>query len=572
MDGSPNKYFRFYAVIHPEAQMRLQQQYEQLYLAYGDAPSQPGLSQLAELWRCSERNARLQLARMREQGWLEWRAGRGRGHRSTLSLLRRPDELEWQQLQRMLARGQLEQAFSRLEPARQQRLLASLPQHLGAGDSGRSLRIPIPHAPLTLDPQRVNARLESHLVRQIFDRLCRHDRLGQVLRPALAHHWEADSEGRNWRFWLRPGLRFHDGGPLDAETAASSLLRLKQPDNPYHALYAHLRRVDVHDALSFSCRLTEADHLWPQRLATANASIVPMRRSQDFERMPVGSGPFRVELHSPQRLKLAAFEQHYRERALLDSIELWIIPSPAEQDFHLRLEYGSQRGATMLQSACTYLMLSPTSRRIPAGQRLPLMRFLAEPHPVAACDERAPALGLQPGWRHPRPAPSPPPRLDAQRLTLFHYDLPCFPPLAAALAERLSRLGIGLDIRCLTRREFFDSAAWRGQADLILSSELLHDDRDYGMFEWLSGCSTLQLGLSPDASARLERDMRGLKAEAERAARQDGYRRAGDWLVAEGWMLPLSHETLGHDASPQLAGLQLGGNGWTDFAGLWLRA
>ncbi|MEO9384295.1 hypothetical protein, partial [Chromobacterium phragmitis] len=27
---------------------------------------------------------------------------------------------------------------------------------------------------------------------------------------------------------------------------------------------------------------------------------------------------------------------------------------------------------------------------------------------------------------------------------------------------------------------------WRGEADLILCSELLHDDRDYGMFEWLS--------------------------------------------------------------------------------------
>ncbi|WP_168191904.1 ABC transporter substrate-binding protein [Chromobacterium phragmitis] len=551
--------------------MRLRQQYQQLYLAYGDAPAQPGLPQLAGLWRCGERNARLQLARMRELGWLEWQAGRGRGKRSTLTLLQRPDELEWQQLQGMLARGQLEQAFSRLEPSSQQRLLASLPQHLGAGDSGRSLRIPIPHPPLTLDPQQVNSRLEAHLVRQIFDRLCRHDKQGRELRPALAHSWESDGEGRSWRFWLRPGLRFHDGALLDAETAAASLLRLKRPDNPYHALYAHLRSVDIHDALSFSCRLDEADYLWPQRLATANASIVPRRRGEDFAHLPVGSGPFRVELHSPQRLKLSAFEQHYRERALLDAIELWIIPSPGEQDFHLRLEYGAQRGATMLQSACTYLLLRPGCR-VPEGRRLPLMRFLSSPHPVAANDDRAPALGLQPGWEHPRPASGEPPRLNVRELTLFHYDLPCFPPLAAALAERLSSIGVALDIRCLSRRAFFDSAAWRGEADLILCSELLHDDRDYGMFEWLSGCGTLQLGLSSDASARLARDMRSLQAEPAFAARQQGYRRAGDWLVAEGWLLPLSHETLGHDASPQLAGLQLGGNGWTDFAGLWLRA
>ncbi|WP_047243805.1 SgrR family transcriptional regulator [Chromobacterium subtsugae] len=551
--------------------MRLQQQYQRLYLAYGDAPAQPGLPQLAELWQCGERNARLQLARMRELGWLAWQPGRGRGKRSTLRLLRRPDELEWQRLQRLLARGQLEQAFSQLEPARQQQLLSALPAHLGASDSGRSLRIPIPHAPLTLDPQQVNSRLEAHLVRQIFDRLCRHDKQGRELRPALAHSWESDAAGRRWRFWLRPGLRFHDGSALDADTAAASLLRLKQADNPCQALYAHLLQVDVHDALSFSCQLAEPDQLWPQRLAAANASIVPLRRDADFARLPVGSGPFRVELHSPQRLKLAAYEQHYRERALLDAIELWIIPSPDEQDFHLRLEYGNQRGATMLQSACTYLLLRPGGASIPDGQRLPLMSFLAAPHPVAASEERAPALGLQPGWIHPRPAAAAPPRLSRGKLTLFHYDLPCFPPLAAALAERLSALEIKLDIRCLTRRDFFNSAAWLEQADLILCSELLHDDRDYGMFEWLSGCSTLQLGLSPAASSRLAGDMRGLQGEAAFAAREDGYRRAGDWLVAEGWLLPLSHETLGHDASPQLAGLQLGGNGWTDFAGLWLR-
>ncbi|OHX18835.1 hypothetical protein BI343_00645 [Chromobacterium amazonense] len=552
--------------------MKLHQQYQLLYQAYGEAPVQPGLPQLAELWRCSERNARLQLARMREQGWLEWQAGRGRGHRSTLRLTQAPEALDWLGVQGLLERGQLEQAFALLDPPRQQQLLASLPAHLGARDSGRSLRIPIPHAPMTLDPQRVNSRLEAHLVRQIFDRLCRHDKQGKALRPALAHHWECDAEGKNWRFWLRPGLRFHDGSALDAAAAAASLLRLKQPDNPYHALYGHLQRVEAHDALSFSCRLSEADYLWPQRLATANASIVPLRRGPDFDRLPVGSGPFRVELHSPQRLKLAAFERHYRERALLDAIELWIIPSPNEQDFHLKLEYGTPHGATMLQSACTYLLIRPGSPAIPPEQRLPLMSHLATPHPVAASDERQPAQGLQPGWTHPRPAANAPPRLKAPALTLYHYDLPCFPALAATLAQRLAPLDIRLDIRCLPRREFFDASAWQAQADLILCSEILHDDRDYGMFEWLSGCGTLRLGLSAAAGNRLADDMRQLQAQPAFAARQAAYRRAGDWLVSEGWLLPLSHEQVGHSASPQLAGLQMGGNGWTDFAGLWLRA
>ena len=49
------------------------------------------------------------------------------------------------------------------------------------------------------------------------------------------------------------------------------------------------------------------------------------------------------------------------------------------------------------------------------------------------------------------------------------------------------------------------------------------------------------------------------------------YQRIADWLVAEGWLLPLSHERQGVAASPRVGGLALGLNGWMDFASLWLR-
>lgn len=172
--------------------MKLEQQYQALHQAYADRqPAQPGLAELCALWKCSERNARLQLAKMRARGWLSWEPGRGRGRKSRLSLLCRPEQLEWERLQHLLRDGKLEQAFAQLPPQRREQLLSALPQYLGSSAQGRCLRIPIPHAPLSLDPITVSGRLESHLVRQIFDRLCRFDRALQSLQGGLAHYWKA---------------------------------------------------------------------------------------------------------------------------------------------------------------------------------------------------------------------------------------------------------------------------------------------------------------------------------------------------------------------------------------------
>src|SRR5574343_282592 len=320
--------------------MRLHDQYRLLQQHYGEQPVSPGVAELAALLACSPRNVRLQLAKMQQQGWLVWQPGRGRGHRSVLQCLQPPQDLQWQRTHRLLQRGELEQAFASLPADGRSQLMAQLPAYLGASANRRQLRIPI-HRPLaTLDPLHVTSRLEAHLVRQVFDRLCSFDIATQTLQPALAHSWQADASARQWRFWLRPGVQFHDGSPLDAWAVAASVQRLHEQAGPWMQQYRGLRAIRVHDALSLSFELADTDWLWPQRLITANASIVPVRRGADFAQLPVGSGPFRVARHSAQRLSLEANLRYYRERPLLDGIDLWVLAAPAGADFHLRLAAG----------------------------------------------------------------------------------------------------------------------------------------------------------------------------------------------------------------------------------------
>ena len=58
--------------------------------------------------------------------------------------------------------------------------------------------------------------------RMVFDSLTRIDSSGAVL-PALAVRWQSQNGDHRWQFWLRPGVRFHDGSLLTADSVLQSL-------------------------------------------------------------------------------------------------------------------------------------------------------------------------------------------------------------------------------------------------------------------------------------------------------------------------------------------------------------
>ena len=88
----------------------------------------------------------------------------------------------------------------------------------------------------------------------IYDNLLRYQGNPPQLVPWLAERDEAADGGRRWRFYLRPGVTFHDGSPLTAEAVRFSFERLlalgKGPSGVFKRMgltAEHIRRAGPRD-------------------------------------------------------------------------------------------------------------------------------------------------------------------------------------------------------------------------------------------------------------------------------------------------------------------------------------
>lgn len=560
--------------------MKLLDQYRKLHAFLQHQEQQPGLPALALAMHCSERNMRNLLAKMQQRGWLNWQAGRGRGNHSQLDFLQTPDSLALDHLSHLLASGDLEQAFASLDDSQRQQLATRLPDYLGMSDhASRSLRMPLFRRVESLDPLKVHGRLEAHLVRQIFSRLTRFDHQQKALRPGIAHHWESEKNCTVWHFWLRPGLSFHDGSELGVEDVKASFLRLRDESAIYQRLYRHLQHIETGPSQRISFYLEHPDHLWPHCLATANSSIVPRHRAADFARFPVGSGAFRIVRNNTYQLTLQAFKDYYRERPLLDEIDLWMLPPPSgPSGFDLQFGHANQdctkkQTIAGAESGCTYIVCNPARSMFKTvEQRLALADWLA-PETLFDTEERSRkhASGLLIIWKH-RQAKKP--KCSSfkagSKLRMVSGQTNEMLELAQKIKARLEAGGFIVQWTSLPFDQLL-AREWMKDTDLVVAREVMHDDQDFGCYEWFAADSLFRRWMPAATLKTMDADLMKIKSQADSKRRMLAYARIGKRLVQEGWMIPVSHENQLVSIAPHVAGVRMTPFGFVSFNELWLR-
>ncbi|MDR7126429.1 ABC transporter substrate-binding protein [Pseudotabrizicola sp. 4114] len=98
----------------------------------------------------------------------------------------------------------------------------------------------------SIDPHFYNASPNNSIAMQIFDRLTERDAAGQLL-PGLAERWEAVDE-LQWRFSLRPDIKWHDGEAFTADDVVFTFERARDVPNSPGGFGGFLRAVESVEA------------------------------------------------------------------------------------------------------------------------------------------------------------------------------------------------------------------------------------------------------------------------------------------------------------------------------------
>ncbi|WP_328507841.1 ABC transporter substrate-binding protein [Streptomyces sp. NBC_00391] len=180
----------------------------------------------------------------------------------------------------------------------------------------------------TLDPHLANLFADVARAKALFDKLADYG-ADLSAQPRLAAKWESNKALDRWQVTLREAT-FHDGRPVTAKDVLYSYRRIADPEKAFRAK-ASLEPIDLDASratgergIEFVLKRPTAE--FPNVLAAFGAYIVPENAGEnatDFDKKPVGSGPFRFVSFSPGRS--AVFRRHdaYWEGAPhLDELEL----------------------------------------------------------------------------------------------------------------------------------------------------------------------------------------------------------------------------------------------------------
>ncbi len=541
---------------------RLQQQFIRLWQCCDGQAQVTTLSELAELLSCSRRHMRTLLNTMQQQGWLSWEAEAGRGKRSRLTFLYTGLALQQQRAEDLLEQDRIDQLVQLVgDKAAVRQMLVS---HLGRSfRQGRHILRVLYYRPMkNLLPGSALRRSETHMARQIFSGLMRINEENGELEADIAHHWQQLSP-LHWRFFLRPGIHFHHGRELEMADVIATLQRARELP-----LYSHITRVESPTAWTLDIHLSQPDRWLPWLLGYVPSMILPREweSMHNFASLPVGTGPYAVSRNNNNQLKIRAFDDYFGYRALIDEVNVWVLPDINEElSVGLTLEgptEGEKAVESRLEEGCySLLFVAPSHRGASAEVRQWVSQILSPANLIYKAEEVYqsywfPAYGLLPRWHHARPGRGDKPAgLESLTLTFYREHIE-HRVIARMMSELLAAEQVTLNIQEVSYEEWH-----RGEAvsDIWLNSVNFTLPLDFSLFSHLYEVPLLQHCIPRDW-------------QQDAAQWRAGEMNLAAWcqqLLSQQAIVPLIHHWLMIQGQRSMRGLRMNTLGWFDFKSAW---
>src|SRR2546425_6924405 len=232
-----------------------------------------------------------------------------------------------------------------------------------AQKKGGTLTIVRPTDPVSLDPQLETTAPGAWVYFNMLEPLLTMDEKMQI-KPALALSYEILSPTKV-RFKLRPGVKFHDGTPLNAAAVKFTFDRALRGTPParWASLAGSLSGAEVVDDLTVDVTTREPYGPILRTLAMYCTGIVSptavQKMGPDFSRAPVGTGPFKfIEWKTNTHVILERNPDYWGDKAPLDRVIFKVVP---------------EEGARMiaLQTGDADMVLLPAPAQLPALRKDP---------------------------------------------------------------------------------------------------------------------------------------------------------------------------------------------------------
>ena len=155
------------------------------------------------------------------------------------------------------------------------------------------------------------------------------------LEPWLAERWEIAPDGSSVTFFLRKGVKFHDGTPFNADAVKVNVdIQIKTK------AWANMRTVQSCDVIDdYTVRLNFVDGKFDWVVMNSLAGFfscmmfsptaLQTKDAKWLRSNPVGTGAFKlVDYKRDQHIKYDRFDEYWGGKPYLDGIDFKIIPDP----------------------------------------------------------------------------------------------------------------------------------------------------------------------------------------------------------------------------------------------------
>jgi peptide/nickel transport system substrate-binding protein len=206
---------------------------------------------------------------------------------------------------------------------------------------GGTLRYGILSAPAHFDVHQSGTVSNMAAQGPMYDNLIRRDpRDGQTIIPDLAHTWEIAPDGKTYTFYLRQGVKFHDGADFTAEDVHATFSRIVWPPKgvsiPRTPLFSAVSEINIIDPYTIAFHLSEARPTTFMLGAFASGWNIIVRKKtledngynlRNVMTFP-GTGPFRHVRRVDKEVWVMERNPDYWNKGLpyLDRLEVYHIP------------------------------------------------------------------------------------------------------------------------------------------------------------------------------------------------------------------------------------------------------